>query len=286
MMSDLFISELTAFGRRVNKRSDRLINGFLLIYFVVGLVLAPLYNTWLIALGCGGLSLLAYFSIKWLLPESDLYQYVLSLVMGIFMAQFIFQMHGLFEMHFFAFIGSALLITYQKWKLQLPLAIFVVIHHSAFSLMQNAGIKGVYFTQLDYFELQTFFIHITLAVTIFFISGLWSYQFEKLNRLQIKHSLHAADSRKEGELLTERQKLTDISWMQSHLVRGPLSRILGLIPLLKEAEPDEVREIIDYIEVSSVELDTVIRTIVDHSKTECDAENMIADEPVAPIEEL
>ena len=33
------------------------------------------------------------------------------------MAEFIYQMHGLFEMHFFAFIGSAILITYQNWKL-------------------------------------------------------------------------------------------------------------------------------------------------------------------------
>jgi len=58
----------------------------------------------------GGLSLLAYYSAKFFLPASDLYQYVLSTVIGIFMAQYIYQMHGMFEMHFFAFIGSTILV--------------------------------------------------------------------------------------------------------------------------------------------------------------------------------
>src|SRR5882672_2914843 len=129
-------NELTAsdnhaltFQFQVKKRSDRLMNYFLVVHFFVGLGFAFFYDTWLIAFGVGGLSLLAYYSVKIALPDSFLYQYVLSAVLGIFMAQFIYQMHGMFEMHFFAFIGSALLITYQKWKLQIPLVIVVVAHH-------------------------------------------------------------------------------------------------------------------------------------------------------------
>jgi len=37
----------------------------------------------------------------------------------------------------------------------------------------------VYFTQLDYFSLQTFVIHVLLAAIIFFISGLWAYRLKK-----------------------------------------------------------------------------------------------------------
>src|SRR5476651_2001130 len=142
-----------SFQSEVKERSDRLMNYFLLGYFIVGLVLAMFYDTWLIAFGVGGLSLIAYYSAKIALPDSSLYQYVLSAVFGIFMAQFIYQMHGLFEMHFFAFIGSALLITYQKWKLQIPILIVVALHHATLGYLQDIGFTKVYFTQLDYFTL-------------------------------------------------------------------------------------------------------------------------------------
>src|ERR1700710_785339 len=86
-----------SFRMDVKRRSDRLMNYFLVAFFGIGFVLAFYYDTWLIAAGVGGLSLLAYYSVKWALPESDLYQYVLSAVLAVFMAQYIYQMHGLFE---------------------------------------------------------------------------------------------------------------------------------------------------------------------------------------------
>jgi hypothetical protein len=186
-------------------RSDKLMNFFLAGYFMVGLVLASFYDTWLIAFGVGGVSLLAYYSTKYLLPDSYLYQYVLSAVLGIFMAQFIYQMHGLFEMHFFAFIGSAILITYQKWRLQLPILITVFVHHALFSYLQNSGVNNVFFTQLSYFELQTFIIHILLTVCIFFICGLWAYQLKKYNERQSLQNIKVAELQREAFALKEKQ---------------------------------------------------------------------------------
>ncbi len=164
---------------QTQKRSDRIINYFLPAYFLGGLILANFYDTWIIAIGVGGLSLAAYYLVKWFLPDSELYQYILSAILGIFMAQYIYQMHGLFEMHFFAFIGSAILITYQNWKLQIPILCIVAVHHAVFGYLQNLGFTKVYFTQLDYFALQTFIIHILLTTIIIFISGLWAYQLKK-----------------------------------------------------------------------------------------------------------
>ena len=135
---------------QIKAKSDKVMNYFLITFFVVGLILAPFYDTWMVAVGVGSLSLLAYYSAKLILPNSDLYQYVLAAVLGIFMAQYIYQMHGLFEMHFIAFIGSAMLITYQNWKLQIPLTIVVVLHHATFAYLQYVGYEKIYFTQLDY----------------------------------------------------------------------------------------------------------------------------------------
>src|ERR1700733_4267757 len=114
----------SAFLAQIKLKSDNLMNYFLIGFYISGLLLAFFYDTWLVAIGVGSLSLLAYLSTKLLLPGANAYQYILSTVFGIFMAQFIYQMHGLFEMHFIAFIGSAILVTYQNWKLQIPLALF------------------------------------------------------------------------------------------------------------------------------------------------------------------
>jgi PAS domain S-box-containing protein len=186
--------------------SDNLINYFLVGYFVLGLVFAAFYDTWLTALGLGSTLLLAYYTAKYALVNSNLYQYVLSSVLGIFMAQFIYQMHGMFEMHFFAFIGSAILITYQKWKLQIPIFIVVILHHALLGYLHNKGYSEIYFSQLKDFDLQTFVIHLILAAIIFFICGLWAYQLKKFNEKQISQTLQMAELQKKALLSKQRKQ--------------------------------------------------------------------------------
>jgi len=254
-------------------------NYFLVGFFLVGLALATFYDTWLIAIGVGGLSLLAYYSVKIALPGSTLYQYVLGAVLGIFMAQFIYEMHGLFEMHFFAFIGSAILITYQKWKLQIPLTVVVVIHHASLGYLQDIGISNIYFTQLDFFTLQTFIIHVLLAALIFFICGLWAYQLKKYNELHILQTIQMSELLKEAELSIHRkesaealeeqnQKLREISWMQSHVIRAPVAKILGLIPLINDVKENksEREKMLAYLLLSANELDEVIGDITEKTR--------------------
>jgi hypothetical protein len=79
------------FRASIKKRSDKLIEIFLGLYFLVGLLLATYYDTWLIAIVVGGLCLGTYFLTKKLLPNSTVHHYVSSAVLGVFMAQFIYQ---------------------------------------------------------------------------------------------------------------------------------------------------------------------------------------------------
>ena len=78
---------------QVKERSDKLINYFLPCYFLAGLIFAYFYDTWMIAIGSGTLCLVVYYSAKKILPDSNLYQYILSVVLGLFMAQFVYQLH-------------------------------------------------------------------------------------------------------------------------------------------------------------------------------------------------
>jgi two-component system sensor histidine kinase/response regulator len=188
----------------VTQRSNRVINYFLGGYFLLGLFLAPFYGTWLIAFGVGGISLAAYYSVKAAFPDSCEYQYVLSVVLGVFMAQFIYQTHGMFEMHFFAFIGSALLITYQNWKLQLPLLLFIIFYHALFSYLQDIGVYQVYFSRLSYLDLTTFITHVLLTSVISFICGLCAFHLHKYHQLQLQQA-------RQMELLQEAAKVSLVS---------------------------------------------------------------------------
>ncbi|HEY3406003.1 MAG TPA: GAF domain-containing protein [Ohtaekwangia sp.] len=172
--------------REVNEKSDRIMSYAISIYFVFGLALSLVYDTYLIAVGVGSLCLVAYFITKTLLPQFRLYQYVLSGVFAVFSAQFIYQMHGLFEMHFFFFVGAALLITFRNWKLIIPLLLITVVHHASFAWIQYQGMKEIYFTQLDYMDIQAFLFHAALAAVIMGICGYWAYDLEQ-NTLSNAH---------------------------------------------------------------------------------------------------
>lgn len=63
----------------------------------------------------------------------------------------------------------------------------------------------------------------------------------------------------------QNEKFREISWIQSHLVRSPLSRIMGLTHLICSAkeDDDEVHQMLQYLSSSADELDGMIKTITD-----------------------
>lgn len=176
-------------------KADKIIERLLAVMFLFGIFISFFYDTWLVAVGVGGLSVLAYFVTKKMLLNSNLYQYVLSVITTLFAAQYIYQMHGMAEMHFWVFICSTALIIYQNWRLQIPMILIVYVHHGTFAYLQYIGVKEIYFTQLEYMDLTTFLFHSVLATGVCFVSALWGYNirqrtlrdalnFKKLSLLQ------------------------------------------------------------------------------------------------------
>jgi PAS domain S-box-containing protein len=61
----------------------------------------------------------------------------------------------------------------------------------------------------------------------------------------------------------QNEKLREISWIQSHVVRAPLARIMGLIHVIREMREnsEEKETTLDYIILSANELDDAIKII-------------------------
>ena len=61
----------------------------------------------------------------------------------------------------------------------------------------------------------------------------------------------------------QNQKLKEIAWMQSHVVRGPLTRMMSLIDLLKMEEKVNSHhdQLFDYLLSSAIELDEIVKDI-------------------------
>ncbi|WKN45592.1 GAF domain-containing protein [Tunicatimonas pelagia] len=179
--------------QQIYQRADRIIEIGLGCYFVFGLGIAWFYNTWMIALTVGTLTISMYAVAKWFFPKKVLNQHIAGCAFAIFMAQFIYQMHGLFEMHFFAFIGVIMLIVYQNWKAFIPITLLIIIHHSTFAYLQYTGYEEVYFTQLDYMSLSTFFFHVGLTGVIISLCAFWAYDFHLHTRKAQLSSIKVQD---------------------------------------------------------------------------------------------
>ncbi|MCP4520755.1 MAG: hypothetical protein GY827_03520 [Cytophagales bacterium] len=163
----------------IKQKQDKVIHIALVVCFIAGLGLASVYDTWFIGLGVGSLSVASVYVTKYFLKQFEVYKYVFSLALGLFMAQFIYQMHGLFEMHFMFFISTALLIIFQNWKVQLPLLLFAAVHHLAFYIIQSMGADYIYFSQTTW-SIQTLIIHLVLVIICWSICTYWSFYFEKV----------------------------------------------------------------------------------------------------------
>lgn len=293
--------ELKELTQGIFVKANRINEALLAVMFVFGLFIAFFYETWLVALGVGGLCVFAYYISKKMLPHSDFYQYVLSAVSAIFAAQFIYQMHGLAEMHFWVFISSTILIIYQNWKLQIPLIIIVVIHHGAFAYLQYIGYEKIYFTQLDYMDLTAFAFHGVLATCVCLISALWSYtihertiqdavnlksqvvlKLELQNKneelraseeeliasqeelTQINDNLNSLVQERTQTIINQNQKFVHHAYINAHQVRSPLARIQGLVNLMRyeqDTMTETGKEIQRLLEQSTDELDRVLQEV-------------------------
>lgn len=172
--------KLAQFMKQRYRDTDRSMRFFILSYFALGLLLSFYYDTWLYALGVGGLSTLAYFiSTQWL-PGTMASRMTISVIFAVYMFQFVGQMHGMYEMHFFFFINITILLMYQDWRVLVPYTALVVVHHSVLFLLQKAGADVQnYAVNVDVMTYTIIIFHLGLAAFMAVVGGWWAIVLEK-----------------------------------------------------------------------------------------------------------
>lgn len=67
---------------------------------------------------------------------------------------------------------------------------------------------------------------------------------------------------------TQNEKMRDIAWTQSHILRAPLSRMMGLIDLIRndDMEVSEMKGFLGHLVNSAKEFDTIIRDVVEKAQ--------------------
>ncbi len=112
------------------------------------------------------------------------------------------------------------------------------------------------------YSMSWVFINLTL-VYVYRIN--WSAYTELQHKNDIIEHLNKSLETKveiRTKLLREQNsKLVEYAFVNAHVLRAPVSRILGLVHLLVKSEANQDKEIINHLEESSKELDEVVRNL-------------------------
>ncbi len=164
-------------------QSERIVSYMIVGLFLFGVGISYHYETWLLGLGVGGALLGVYFISALFFRASLFSRMIGGSVMAFYMVQYLAQMHGLYEMHFWFFIMPMFLITYQDWKVYIPFALIIVIHHTfIFAMVMNGEQQYLqYFINMDQLTPMIFIYHMLLAV-LGVLSAMWmSYRLYSQN---------------------------------------------------------------------------------------------------------
>ncbi len=87
------------------------------------------------------------------------------------------------------------------------------------------------------------------------------------NKLHSNHLLEARVKRRTAELERRNDQLTELAYINSHHLRGPLARVMGMVQLVELAQdPGEQSQYLDLLRESADQLDAVVHRISDAAR--------------------
>jgi PAS domain S-box-containing protein len=255
--TDRYQVDETLYLAGVHEKVDKIIDRFVIFFFLFGLAVSPIYSTWLFSLVVGSLTLLIYGIAKFLVKNKFYARMISSVVLAMFVLQYIGQLHGMAELHFFFFTNIALLILYQDWRVILPYTFVTVLHHTVFAFLQwhlNMNELAQYFISYTDITFLQMGFHFGIISLMAYIAILWAVmlrnnsiklfvmqakskeQNEKLLLSETKLQAALANTEKEVEKKTEHlQTKTEELLAAEEELRQSLEEIMSTQELLQQS---------------------------------------------------
>ncbi|RJE74238.1 methyl-accepting chemotaxis protein [Reichenbachiella sp. MSK19-1] len=212
-------SEMSVAFEKVIQKSENTVLYLVFGLFLFGVGIAFQYDTWLFGLGVGGLNLLLCLMVRFFFSGTFLFRATTASVMAIFMLQFVAQLHGLFEMHFWFFIFPIILIHFRDWRIYIPFGLIVTVHHVLiFGLYLDGQPEYMnYLYESSDVAVSTFLYHMGLAVLGLVASAISSYRLkiETVNNIQSNMELSARLEEMDRMTLDVKKIAADITTKQN-----------------------------------------------------------------------
>ncbi|MFI5233279.1 MAG: response regulator [Gemmatimonadales bacterium] len=155
-------------------RGDRLMLWFLTGHMALAVLFAFYHGTWIQTWAVGGGALVSFAICSTLWPRTFFTRAFAGIAQQAFVALHIYQLYGQSEQHFWYFTAFTMMIVYQDWVCMWPGALLIILQHSIFAGLHNAGYP-VHFFPEPYVGFTKLFFHFGIALVQVAICGYWAH---------------------------------------------------------------------------------------------------------------
>ena len=199
--------------------TDKIVSAMIIGLWLFGIFISLHYDTWTLGLGMGTILAAIFFTAVKFYPAQLISRLIAASVMAFYMVQYLAQLQGLYEMHFWFFIMPMFLIIYQDWKVFVPFAGIIVVHHVGIYILVRQGQNEYldYFINMSVLTDMTFFYHMGLAVLGVATAGWVSFRLrsESVKRYESASTLELQLSEMQNMALNVKEVASKITSQQN-----------------------------------------------------------------------
>ena len=194
-------TDVQKFHEQVYLQADKLVSKFLIGFFVLGLLLNFVNPSWSLSIVAGSLLLISYYMLRFYFPAGAILRYSTGVITVLFFGQFFLQTGGVFQIQFVYFIGLAVLLLYENWKVLIAPLVLMLVTLTYVYFNQDGLAESL--PKLDVVHLSDFLLNVILITAFSTLCMYWA----EVQRRQTEASAQAS-TKMEEQLKTMKSNIS------------------------------------------------------------------------------